>query len=235
MANIDAILHPLNEARYLVDQSYREMDSEEEQALDRARVAVDLALGQIKLFFATPVSKRTGAFSVMAEQARAAAACEYECARELAQKFECERETSYPYEQESNQCHALASALSLVSFALTASPPVPNQIQSPRFIAIPITATTTIKSLIESRGITYQRGQGFRQVTKAEIAHKARLVLRNRDGEFFADAEAWAKLGSEAGSALYPHDFPELDFFLSSSSPNRQVHPGETVVYDLLT
>jgi hypothetical protein len=92
---------------------------------------------------------------------------------------------------------------------------------------IPVDADSPIKDFVWSRGIPYEIGKGFYQLTKTErIQANKLIVIRERaTGKVYAGAEARNLLGLPQGQAVSvkPSANPEYDVFVQSTSVNRKL------------
>lgn len=93
----------------------------------------------------------------------------------------------------------------------------------------------TIQDFIESRNLTFVKGNAFYQLSKAETVQAAKEILL-RDcttGAVYGGAQARGILGLPAGQdvKVKPADHGTWDVFVQSTSNNRKLMPGTNLLY----
>lgn len=93
-----------------------------------------------------------------------------------------------------------------------------------------------IRDFIESKGITYQKGKAFYQLTKPEKAvqdYKVIVIKDKKAGKTYAGSVARDLLGlPHVGTAkVAPGDHAGFDVYIQSTSVNRKLPEGSKVLY----
>ena len=91
-----------------------------------------------------------------------------------------------------------------------------------------------LQSFVEDRGLTFQKGKSFYQLTKAEtVQHHKNILLREiSSGAIYGGADARDILGlPDTDVKVKPADFSEWDIFVQSTSNNRKLMVGTDLLY----
>lgn len=93
-----------------------------------------------------------------------------------------------------------------------------------------------IRAFIESKGVTFQKGKAFYQLTKPEKAvqdYKVIVIKDKKAGKTYAGAVARDLLGlPHVGTAkVAPGDHAGFDVYIQSTSVNRKLPEGSRVLY----
>lgn len=91
-----------------------------------------------------------------------------------------------------------------------------------------------IQEFVEARGLTFQKGKAFYQLTKPETVHYHKEVLLKdlATGSIYGGAQARDILGlPKTDVKVKPADHGDWDIFVQSTSNNRKLVNGTTVLY----
>ena len=102
-------------------------------------------------------------------------------------------------------------------------------LQAGQFFLLDVDQSWPIREWVEARGLTYQMGSAYYQLTKTELiqARKDILVRNKRTGLVFSGANARAVLGlPDTEIRVRPEHNPEFEVFVQSTSVNRKLVPG---------
>jgi len=117
-------------------------------------------------------------------------------------------------------------------------------LKSVSVVTLAVSETQPIREFVESRGYAYVIGQAFYQLTKPEVIQPGKLIaVRHRlSGKVFTGPDARSVLGlpghevkvapSVAGTGVSgsPYGHVEYDIFVQSTSVNRKLVPGTTLL-----
>jgi len=90
-----------------------------------------------------------------------------------------------------------------------------------------------IRDVVEQAGHTYRLGKAFYQLTKTEDIQpkKSVLVLEKSSGKVYAGPEARGLIGlPDREVRVKPEDNPLYDIYVQSTSVNRKILPGTSVI-----
>lgn len=97
-----------------------------------------------------------------------------------------------------------------------------------------VTEAAEIRDAVERRTLQpYQKGNAFYQLTKSETiqANKAILIRDHRTGILYSGAQARTLLGlPNHDIKVFAAEHPDYDIFVQSTSYNRKLVPGTTVI-----
>lgn len=104
------------------------------------------------------------------------------------------------------------------------------------FVRIPVTAASAIRPLVEAELKTkYQAGNGYYELTKPELVqeYKEIAIVDKTSGKVYAGDAARTHLGLPVGSRIKvkPGDHGAFSIFVQSTSVNRKLVPGTTLLY----
>lgn len=111
-----------------------------------------------------------------------------------------------------------------------------------RFQTMKVETNQSIKDFIESNGIEFKKGRGFYELTKHEkVQQYKEVIMQNREtGEMFTGSQVRKRLGlqpqSEKGGVtenLSSRDIKEFRVFVQSTSYNRKLIGGTTLLYEI--
>lgn len=107
---------------------------------------------------------------------------------------------------------------------------------SKEVLIFPVPDKCVIRPFIESRlGSTYEIGSGFYLLSKPEtIQHNKQIVIRNKQSRVcYGGAAARQTLGLPVGDSakVVPGRHGDWDVYVQSTSVNRNLMPGTTVLY----
>lgn len=111
-----------------------------------------------------------------------------------------------------------------------------------RFQKMIVDKNTAIKEFVESNGITFKKGRGFYELSKAETVQQYKeVIMQDREtGEMFTGAQVRKRLGlqpqSEKGGVkerLHKADAEKFRVFVQSTSINRKLIAGTTFLYEV--
>ncbi len=96
----------------------------------------------------------------------------------------------------------------------------------------------SIRSFVTSLGMEFSPGRGYYEFTKRETVQSyKKIVVQDRETEvFYPDAEgrAMLKLPSTSSAKIHPRDYgTKYRFFIQSTSYNRVLKKGTTLLYDV--
>jgi hypothetical protein len=93
----------------------------------------------------------------------------------------------------------------------------------------------TLQDFVEARGMTFQKGRSFYQLTKPEKvqSHKEVLLREVKTGAVYGGAQAREILGLPKGldTKVKPADHGSWDVFVQSTSNNRKLMVGTILLY----
>ncbi len=134
------------------------------------------------------------------------------------------------------------------------SPPIPNSrvpeskssqlsnhglAPAPRgkYRVIPVEHDVPIKTLVVKQGLTFKLGRGFYEFTKPENISEGKLILlmKKETGEIYEGdiAREIAGLPKNAEGKLNPASLPFYRVFVQSTSSNRTLQSGTTLLYEV--
>lgn len=111
-----------------------------------------------------------------------------------------------------------------------------------RFQVMTIDENCAIKQFVESNGITFKKGRGFYELSKAETVQQYKeVIMQDREtGEMFTGSQVRERLGlqpqSEKGGVkerLHKADAEKFRVFVQSTSVNRKLIAGTTFLYEI--
>lgn len=111
-----------------------------------------------------------------------------------------------------------------------------------RFQTMIVDKDTPIKEFVEYNGITFKKGRGFYELTKAETVQQYKeVIIQDRvTGEMFTGAQVRERLGlkpqSEKGGVnekLHKADAEKFRVFVQSTSVNRKLIKGTRFLYEI--
>lgn len=111
-----------------------------------------------------------------------------------------------------------------------------------RFQKMIVDKDTAIKEFVEFNGITFKKGRGFYELSKAETVQQYKeVIMQDREtGEMFTGAQVRKRLGlqpqSEKGGVkerLHKADAEKFRVFVQSTSVNRKLIKGTTFLYEV--
>lgn len=91
-----------------------------------------------------------------------------------------------------------------------------------------------LQDFIESRGLVFQKGRSFYQLTKSETvqSHKNVLLREIKTGAIYGGRDARDILGlPDLDAKVKPADFSDWDIFVQSTSNNRKLVVGTNLLY----
>jgi hypothetical protein len=107
-------------------------------------------------------------------------------------------------------------------------------------VCLAVSEAQPIREFVESRGYAYVIGQAFYQLTKPEVIQPGKLIaVRHRlSGRVYTGPDARSVLGlpghevrvAPAGAAPGSYGHAEYDIFVQSTSVNRKLVPGTTLL-----
>jgi hypothetical protein len=107
-------------------------------------------------------------------------------------------------------------------------------------VCLAVSEAQSIREFVESRGYAYVIGQAFYQLTKPEVIQPGKLIaVRHRlSGRVYTGPDARSVLGlpghevrvAPAGAAPGSYGHAEYDIFVQSTSVNRKLVPGTTLL-----
>jgi hypothetical protein len=98
-----------------------------------------------------------------------------------------------------------------------------------QFVLFDVDQPWAIREWVESRGLPYNMGSAFYQLTKSELiqARKDILVRNKKTGLVYSGANARAMVGlPDDEIRVRPEHNPDFDVFVQSTSVNRKLVPG---------
>ena len=116
--------------------------------------------------------------------------------------------------------------------------PVP----SGRFQVMAVDDDTAIKAFVESQGVTFKKGRGFYQLTKAvDVQQYKEIILRNKKtGDFYNGTEARKVLGLQPQTVsggeterLRAKDLEDYEVYIQSTSVNRKLVGDTKFLYEV--
>lgn len=104
----------------------------------------------------------------------------------------------------------------------------------PGVIALPVTEPKNLKQVVEDKGLTYQSGKGFYQVSKKEAitAAKKIIVINESSHEMYRDDDALAQLGLQSRPKFDLSPVDDFVIFVQSTSHNRKLPEDSYVLYE---
>lgn len=111
-----------------------------------------------------------------------------------------------------------------------------------RFQVMTVDENCAIKKFVEDNGITFKKGRGFYELSKAETVQQYKeVIMQDRDtGEMFTGSQVRERLGlqpqSEKGGVkerLHKADAEKFRVFVQSTSVNRKLIAGTTFLYEI--
>ncbi len=104
------------------------------------------------------------------------------------------------------------------------------------FVRIPVATASAIRPLVEGELKTkYQTGHGYYELTKPELVqeYKEIAIVDKASGKIYAGDAARTHLGLPVGSRIKvkPGDHGGFAIFVQSTSVNRKLVPGTTLLY----
>ncbi len=104
------------------------------------------------------------------------------------------------------------------------------------FWSTPVTRDSSIRDFCEARlGVTYQTGNAYYELTKPEaVQHHKKVVVEHRvSGKRYSGPDARRLLGLPDGGEVRvrPGDHGDWKIFIQSTSVNRKLMAGTTVLY----
>ena len=91
-----------------------------------------------------------------------------------------------------------------------------------------------MKSVIESEGITYVKGNGYYKLSKKEnVSDSKKLIVLNQDEKIFVDQEARTELKLKIAKkiSISPKDYPDYKIYIQSTSHSRKFKVSDEVAY----
>lgn len=105
-----------------------------------------------------------------------------------------------------------------------------------RFLVLNVDRDSDIKTFVTHAGVSFRKGRGFYQFTKAEtVQERKEVVLLNKTtGDMFTGAEARNFIGLPYGERgrVRPVFLDEYDIFVQSTSANRILIGGYKFLYE---
>ena len=111
-----------------------------------------------------------------------------------------------------------------------------------RFQVMTVDENCDIKSFVENNGITFKKGRGFYELSKAETVQQYKeVIMQDREtGEMFTGSQVREELGlqpqSEKGGVnerLHKDATKKFRVFVQSTSVNRKLMAGTTFLYEI--
>src|SRR6185369_14557730 len=108
-----------------------------------------------------------------------------------------------------------------------------TKLPSSKFVVLPVLADGPIRETVEATGLTYTVGAGYYQLMKTETiqANKAIAVRDKLSGAVYTGRNARDLLGLPATDVrVKPDSNPQFDVFVQSTSVNRKLIKGTTLL-----
>lgn len=108
-----------------------------------------------------------------------------------------------------------------------------SRLATTKFRLFPVLTDGPIREFVEGHGLRYTTGAGYYQLMKTEMiqANKAVAVRDRRSGAVYTGANARTLLGLPAADIrVKPDHNPEYDVFVQSTSVNRKLIAGTTLL-----
>jgi len=106
------------------------------------------------------------------------------------------------------------------------------------FVRIAVKSDGAIRPLVEAEiggGHKYQKGHGYYELNKPELVqeYKEIAIVENKSGAIYSGDAARALLGLPLGERckVKPGDHGEFSIFVQSTSVNRKLHKGTSLLY----
>jgi hypothetical protein len=104
------------------------------------------------------------------------------------------------------------------------------------FVRHEVRVTSTIKEIADQESVVFQRGCGFYELTKREKISASKALLLYKKGFFFSDDSAIVRqtcgVSTSGDVSISSADIPNgFTLYVQSTSPNRKVSIGESVVF----
>lgn len=122
-----------------------------------------------------------------------------------------------------------ADAVNLSTIHAAALTPLPVS----QYVLVPVHREGPIKEWVEECGYTYRVGSAYYQLMKTETiqAQKALAVVEKATGKVYMGAEARGVVGlPDMTVRVKPEQNPQFDIFVQSTSVNRKLLPGTTLL-----
>jgi hypothetical protein len=111
-----------------------------------------------------------------------------------------------------------------------------------RFQVMSVDSEVAIKDFVMAQGVNFKKGRGFYELTESvKVQQYKEIILMDKEtGDMFCGAEARELLGllpqTASGGAterLRPDKMNKYKVFIQSTSVNRKLFPGTSLLYEV--